>query len=348
MKACSVLLSLILTVALVIAGCSSSPRGGSGASTANSSNSGVKIIKLGSANSDKHTLYKGYEKFKEIVEAKSNGALKVQIYPNGQIGSDQTMIQGLQTGTLEALGVSTSILANFSAPMYAYDLPFVFKNEQVADKVLDGPYGQEAGKLLEGQGMVLLSYMENGFRNLTDSKHEIKTVDDLKGMKIRTMQSPMQLDIWKALGANPTPIAYGELFTAMQQHVVDGEENPFGNIALDRFYEVQKYLTLTNHVYNPMGLVMSKQFYDKLTPEQQKIVKDAAVEASTLQRQLNRDQSAKFKQTLIDKGMKVTELTPAAYQGFVDKVQPVFKAYTDKIGKQNLEEFMKEVKDNTK
>ncbi|WCK56409.1 TRAP transporter substrate-binding protein [Aneurinibacillus sp. Ricciae_BoGa-3] len=339
MRAYSFLLALAMML-MVTVGCSGIVKNKSASAT----NSNVKVIKLGSANSDKHTLYKGYEKFKEIVEAKTHGAIKVEIYPNGQIGNDQTMIQGLQTGTLEALGVSTSILANFSPGMYAFDLPFVFKDEKAADKVLDGQYGQKVGNALEDQGMVFLSYMENGFRNLTNSKHEIKTVDDVAGMKIRTMQSPMQLDIWKAMGANPTPIAYSELFTSMQQHVVDGEENPFGNIALDRFYEVQKYLTLTNHVYNPMGLVMSKKFFDSLTPEEQKIVKEAGVEAANLQRKLNREKNAEFYQTLVDKGMKVTKLTPDALQGFVNKVQPIYKTYASKIGQQNLDEFFKEIK----
>ncbi|WP_027415521.1 TRAP transporter substrate-binding protein [Aneurinibacillus terranovensis] len=339
MKKFLVFVALIMILGL-LAGCS----GSSATSGKNQSQNAAKVIKLGSVNSDKHTLYQGYLKFKEVVETKTNGAIKVQIYPNGQLGDDQSMIQGLQTGSLEATGVSTSMLANFSPPMLAYDLPFVFKDEQAADKILDGTYGQEAGKLLEKNGLILLSYMENGFRNLTNSKHEIKTVDDLAGMKIRTMQTPMQLEIWRTLGANPTPIAYPELFTAMQQHVVDGEENPFGNMTLDRFYEVQKYLTLTNHVYNPMGLVISKIFYDQLTPDQQKAVKDAAVEAANYQRKLNREKNAEYKKTLIEKGMKITELTPEAYNDFVNKVQPVYKNNESKIGKQYFDEFFSELK----
>ncbi|GAB7389084.1 TRAP transporter substrate-binding protein [Bacillaceae bacterium] len=303
----------------------------------------AKVIKLGSVNNEKHTLFEGYKKFKEIVEAKTNGAIKVEIYPNGLLGNDRTMIEGLQLGTLEMVGVSTSMLANWAPSMLAFDLPFSISDTEMADKILDGPFGEKAGKQLEKEGLVLLAYMENGFRHLTNSKREVKTVKDLEGLKIRTMQTPLVLETWKALGTNPTPMAYTELFTALEQKVVDGQENPYGNMALDKFYEVQKYLTNTSHVYNPMGLVISKKFFDQLSPDEQAVLKEAAQEAARFQRKLNREKSEEYLKILVDNGMQVTDLTPEARQEFVDKVQGVYSQFADKIGKEYYDQFMAEV-----
>ncbi|WP_134703976.1 TRAP transporter substrate-binding protein [Ammoniphilus sp. YIM 78166] len=306
----------------------------------------AKVLKIGSVNNDKHTLFQGYSKFKEIVEAKSNGSIKVEIYHSGVLGDDRSMIEGLQLGTLEAVGVSTSMLGNWSKPMLAYDLPFAFPSEEVADKVLDGPYGQKAGQELEKQGLILVSYMENGFRHLTNNKREVKSVADVAGLKIRTMQTPLHLSTWKALGANPTPMAYTELFTAMQQGVVDGQENPYGNMALDKFYEVQKYLTKTGHVYNPMGFVLSKKFMDQLSEEERNMIKEAGIEASKHQRQLNRDRNQEYLKTLTDSGMAITELTPESYQEFLDKVQVVYQENVKEIGQESVDEFIAEVNKN--
>lgn len=300
------------------------------------------VMKLGSVNNDKHTLHDGYEKFKEIVEKETNGEIKVEIYMNGLLGNDQSMIEALQLGTIESVGVSTSMLANWAPSMLAFDLPFMIKDEATADKILDGSFGEKAAKQLEEEQLLLLGYMENGFRQLTNSKHEVKTLQDMKGFKIRTMQTPLNLATWKALGTNPTPMPYTELFTAMEQKVIDAQENPYGNMALDKFYEVQKYLTQTNHVYNPMGLVISKKFYDQLTPEQQKVIKEAGEEASIYQRELNREKSQEYLKTLEDKGMVITELSPKARKEFEEKAQSVNEEFKEEIGKEYYDEFVAE------
>ncbi|WP_085505762.1 TRAP transporter substrate-binding protein [Thalassobacillus devorans] len=335
-------LGLALLIGL-LAACSNNDNQSTSAQSDSGSNGGEVVLKIGSVNSDKHTLYKGYKKFQEIVEKETGGSVKVEIYPNGQLGDDRTMIEGLQLGTLEAVGVSTSMLANWAPQMLAYDLPFAFPNREVAYKVLDGPYGQKAGKTLESEGIVLLSYMENGFRHLTNDVKEVKSPSDIEGLKIRTMQTPMHIDTWKALGANPTPMAYTELFTAMQQGVIDGQENPYGNISVDKFYEVQKYLTETNHVYNPMGLVISKDFFGGLSEEQQKVIKEAAITASNYQRDLNEEKTKEYKKTLIDNGMQITELTEGQHQNFLESVQSVYSEYEGELGEENITEFLSEV-----
>ncbi|MBM7649693.1 tripartite ATP-independent transporter DctP family solute receptor [Bacillus ectoiniformans] len=343
----SLIVFVLILMSIVLAACSGEETKSSQSSNSGGSESGGEVvIKIGSVNNEKHTLFKGYEKFKELVEEETGGKIKVKIYPNGQLGDDRTMIEGLQFGTLEAVGVSTSMLANWAPPMLAYDLPFAFPDNETAYKVLDGAFGEKVGKLLEKEDLVLLSYMENGFRQLTTSKKEVKTADDLKGLKIRTMQTPVHLETWKKLGASPTPMAYTELFTAMQQGVIDGQENPYGNMAMDKFYEVQKYLTETNHVYNPMGLVISKKFFDALSEENQKVVKEAAVEAAAYQRDLNQKENEGYKQTLIDNGMKITELTPKAKEEFSKVTQSVYDDFSKEIGKEYMDEFLAEVEKN--
>jgi TRAP-type transport system periplasmic protein len=344
----SVISLLVLGSMVFLSACSggiaSSSNGSAGGEkTSSGSSSGQKVIKIGSVNNDKHTLYQGYQKFGEIIEAETDGKIKVEIYPNGQLGDDRTMIEGLQFGTLEAVGVSTSMLANWAPPMLAYDLPFAFPDAETAYKVLDGPFGEKVGTLLENEDLVLLSYMENGFRLLTNNEKEVRTISDIKGLKIRTMQTPVHLETWKALGASPTPMAYTELFTAMQQGVIDGQENPYGNMAMDKFYEVQKYLTETKHVYNPMGLVISKKFFDGLSKEEQEIVMKAGKEAGDYQRKLNQDETEKYKQVLIDNGMQITELSPVEFQAFADATKVVYEKFESEIGKEYIDEFLAEL-----
>ncbi|PLR78524.1 ABC transporter substrate-binding protein [Bacillus sp. V3-13] len=339
------IVSVLALLLVMLAACSSGNTTSStiSANEKSSSPDDQVVIKIGSVNNDKHTLYKGYQKFKEIIEKETGGKIKVEIYANGQLGDDRTMIEGLQFGTLEAVGVSTSMLANWAPPMLAYDLPFAFPDNETAYQVLDGPFGEKVGKLLEKENLVLLAYMENGFRQLTNNEKEIKSVKDLKGLKIRTMQTPVHLETWKKLGASPTPMAYTELFTAMQQGVIDGQENPYGNMAMDKFYEVQKYLTETNHVYNPMGLVISKKFFDGLSEEDKKIIKNAAVEAAKYQRELNQQENESYKQTLIDNGMQITELSPEAIDEFSNATQSIYETFSSEIGKEYLEEFLAEL-----
>ncbi|MDQ0218689.1 TRAP transporter substrate-binding protein [Peribacillus cavernae] len=344
-----ILLTLLVSIVLIgVTACSGSKNtaapSDSKATASSGDSKGAKVIKLGSVNNDKHTLHDGYEKFKEIVEKETDGKVKVEIYANGLLGNDRTMIEGLELGTIEAVGVSTSMLANWAPSMLAYDLPFSISSEEVADKILDGPYGQKSAEQLEKEGILLLGYMENGFRHLTNSKREIESLDDLKGLKIRTMQTPLILETWKELGTNPTPMAYTELFTAMEQKVIDGQENPYGNMALDKFYEVQKYLTKTNHSYNPMGLVVSKKFYDKLSKDEQSILKEAGLEASAYQRKLNREKSEEYLKILEDNGMVATDLSEKERKKFEDKVQNVYKGFSDEIGQEYLDQYLAELK----
>ena len=308
----------------------------------------VKTIRAGIGLNDKHPQYLGLLKFKEIVEEKTNGQIIVETYHSGQLGDDRTMTEALQLGTQEVVIPSTAPLANFVPEFSVFDFPFLFPNEQVADKVLDGEVGQKFLDKLSDQNLVGLSYWENGFRQVSNSKTPIASAADFKGLKLRTMENDLHLEAFRALGANPTPMAFTELFTAMQQGTVDGQENPFATIYLSKFYEVQDYVSNTNHIYSPFVFLMSKTFYDGLTEEQQKIVKDASVEAGLYERQLNREANAKYIEDLQAEGVTYTEIGPEQYAEMKELVQPVIDKYADKIGKDTVQEVYDAIEEASK
>ena len=298
----------------------------------------TKTIRAGIGLNDAHPQYKALLKWKELVEERTDGAITVETYHSSQLGDDRSMTEALQIGSQEVTIPSTAPIANFVPEYSIFDFPFLFPNEQVADKVLDGEVGQKFLDKLEDQNLVGLAYWENGFRDVTNSEHPIESAEDLKGLKLRTMENELHLDAFKALGANPTPMALGELFTAMQQGTVDGQENPIPTIYLQGFYEVQDYVSATNHIYSPFVFLMSKSFFDGLTEEQQTIVKEAAVEAGALNRELNREATAENLQDLKDEGMNYNEVSPEERQEMIDIVQPVLDEYAEKIGAETVQE----------
>ncbi|MFW5749420.1 MAG: DctP family TRAP transporter solute-binding subunit, partial [Halanaerobium sp.] len=209
---------------------------------------------------------------------------------------------------------------------------------------LDGTVGQDLLDQLEDEDIIGLAYWENGYRQLTNSKRAVESPEDVEGLKIRTMENPMHLAAWEEMGANPTPMAFGELFSAMQQGVVDGQENPWGTIYLQNFFEVQDYATDTGHVYSPFVLMISKQFYDKLPEDYQEIVKEAAVEAKDHNRETNREMNAEYLDDLKEE-MEVTELTAEQKAEFQEAVQPVYEEFEEEIGADLVEDVQEQVEE---
>lgn len=224
-----------------------------------------------------------------------------------------------------------------------FDIPFLFPDEKVADAVLGGEVGEGLLDKLADQNLVGLGYWENGFRDLTNSKRAVATVEDFKGLKIRTMENQLHLEAFRALGANPTPMAFTELFAAMQQGTVDGQENPYATIYLQKFFEVQSHVSNTHHIYSPWAFLVSKPFFDGLTAEQQEIVTEAAYEAGAFQRTMNRETSDEYLANLQAEGMTYTEITPEARQEMVDKIKPVVEDFADEIGKDVVDAIYKAV-----
>lgn len=288
-------------------------------------------ITAGIGLNDKSAQYKSLEYFKELVEKNSAGKITVELYHSSQLGDDREMMEALKMGTQEMTCPSTAPISTFVNGFKIFDLPFLFPNEKIADYILDGPVGQSLLDQLKDQGLIGLAYWENGYRMLTNNGHAVKSPADVQGLKIRTMENPIHLAAWRAMGANPTPMAFGELFSAMQQHVVDGQENPWGTIYLQNFFEVQDFATDTGHVYSPFVLLISKFFWDGLPADLQKVVKDAALEAKVHNRKLNRQMNAEYLEKLKEK-MTVTILTPEQKAEFQKAVQPVYDEYANEIG----------------
>lgn len=309
----------------------------------------ARVIRAGIGLNDKHPQYLALVKFKEIVEKETNGAIKVETYHSSQLGDDRAMMEALQLGTQQMTIPSTAPIANFVPEFSVYDIPFIFPSEEVADKVLlESDIAKELLDKLPAQGMVGLAYWENGFRDLTNDKVPVATAKDFKDLKIRTMENQLHLAAFKALGANPTPMAFAEVFTAMQQGTIDGQENPIATIYLQKYNEVQKYVSTTNHVYSPFVVLLSKMFWDESSKEEQEIMVKAAEEAGVYERELVRKANKEYLGELEKAGMVVTEVTPEAREGMKALTDPAVEQFADKIGKETIEQVKKAVEDAQK
>ena len=263
--------------------------------------------------------------FAERVKAKTNGRIEIQVAHSAQLGDDAAMITALRSGTLDISANSQGAIANVVPEYAAIGLPFLFSDVQKAWQLLDGPVGEELTKRTAAKGMVVLGYWDNGIRHVTNSKRPIKAPADLKGLKIRTPPDGMTVDIMQTLGADTQQIKFAELYVALQQGVVDGQENPLANIASAKLYEVQKYLTLSGHKYETNPFVMSKRSWDKLAPADQKVFTEAATEATQAQRKLSKEADEKLVAELKAKGVQIETVDRKA---FVDATKPVYTKWS--------------------
>ncbi|WP_444685277.1 TRAP transporter substrate-binding protein [Alkalicoccus luteus] len=303
------------------------------------------VIEAGIGLNNQHPQYEGLLRFKEIVEEATDGDVYVETYHSSQLGDDREMMEALQLGSQEVTIPSTAPVTNFVEEYAILDFPFLFANEEVAMEVLNGEIGDELLDSLEDQEMVGLAWWENGYRDLTNSTQPVETAEDFQGLTIRTMENEVHLEAFSELGANPTPMAFGELFTGMQQGTVDGQENPLATIYLEGFYEVQDYYSDTNHVYSPFVFLMSKQFYDSLPDDYQEIVGDAAQEAGEFQIEQNRAQNEELLEALIDEGMEHSEVTDEAREEMAEIVQPVNDQFAEQLDQDFVERFFQAVEE---
>lgn len=327
------ILGLLLAVTLVVAGC-----GGGGSESQGDSATGEPVVlKAGHAVAEAHPYHLGLVKFKEIVEEQTGGQVQVELFPNGTLGSERDMIEGLQMGSIDVVVTSTGPVINFIPEMGVVDLPFIFSSSEHAYTVLDGEVGQELLQKFDDIGIKGLAFWENGFRHLTNSKRPIESVEDIAGLKIRTMENEVHQEAFKALGASPTPMAWGEVFTSLQQGTIDGQENPIPIIYTMNIYEVQKYLALTGHFYSPALLLMSQATFDKLTPEQQEICASAALEAAAYERDKINEQTEEQLSLLEEKGMVITR---PDVQALREATKAVYDKYQDQFGQERIEKIL--------
>lgn len=282
-----------------------------------------RTIRWGHLNNTDHPVSKGVQKFTELVAAKSGGKLKVREYPANQLGSEMQQQSALRAGTQEMQSPATTSLVGIVKDYGLIDFPFIVSTPQQADALLDGPLGSALLAKLPEKGLIGLGYWDLGFRNVTNSRRAITKGEDLDGIKIRVIPNPVYLETFKAFNANPVPMSFSELYTALETRTVDGQENPFSVILSNKFYEVQKYLSVTNHTYSTNIILVSKIFWDKLSKEEQTILQEAANEARDYQRKVSREQATASISELKAKGMAVNEIAPAELARMRDKTKPI-------------------------
>jgi tripartite ATP-independent transporter DctP family solute receptor len=291
-----------------------------------------RTIKWTNGVNEDHSVGLGVKKMQEVLNAKTGGKLKIHAFWGGSAGGDLAGAQATRAGTQEIVCTSGSALMGIVKELGVFDLPFLFANEQEAYAVLDGPAGQYFNKKLEAAGLVNLAYWENGFRNLTNSKRAVAKVEDFDGVKVRVMQNTIFLDTFKTLGSNPTPMAFGEVFTALETKAIDGQENPFSTIETAKLYEVQKYLSVTRHAYSPFFVLYSKKLWDQLSAQEQAALREAALAGQTVQRDASRAQDEKSLAMLKTRGMVVSEFSPAEKARIVAKLKPIYDKHVPNIG----------------
>ncbi|HZQ59780.1 MAG TPA: TRAP transporter substrate-binding protein [Casimicrobiaceae bacterium] len=294
------------------------------------------------ANPQGHPITMGGEKFAELLAKKSGGKMTVKIFAGGVLGGDVQVLSAVQGGTIDMTSMNSGILQSQVKEFAIVDMPFLFNNPKEVDAVMDGPLGKELADKLPAKGLVNLAYYDLGFRNVTDSRRPIKAADDIAGLKIRVIQSPIYIDTFNALGANAVPMPFPEVYTALEQKTIDGQENPFTVILANKFQEVQKYLGVTRHIYNPQSFLMSKKSWDNLNKDEQGLIMSAAQESAVYQRQVSRDAQDKALAEL-KKTMEVSELPPAELAKIRAKLKPVVDKYSAQVGTEFAQRFYAEI-----
>lgn len=279
----------------------------------------------------------------EEVAKASGGKLKVRTFASASLGSDDQMQNALIGGAQEMMVGSTATLVGISKEMAVWDTPFLFTDPRQADQVLDGPVGRQLMDKLEEKGLVGLVYWENGFRNVTNSARPIEKLEDFEGIKLRVMPNPVFIDTFKRMGANAVPLPFSELFTALETKAVDGQENPYNTILSSKFYEVQKYLSVTNHVYSPWIVTVSKRWWDGLSETEQGILMDAAEKARDAEREDTRREASQALAALKERGMQINEVSPDEIQRMREQAQPAIQTVIDAVGQDLFDQVQAEV-----
>jgi tripartite ATP-independent transporter DctP family solute receptor len=293
-------------------------------------------MKMGSTQPSDHPYMVGAQKFADLIKQRTNGRIVINLYPSSQLGKgEREMVESMKQGTIELVVSSTGPLGGFSPSINILDIPYLFRDYAHVDAVLDGPIGRQLLNDMDKHGIVGMAFWENGFRHLTNSKVATKNVEQAKGLKIRVMENKVHLLAWKTAGLNPTPMAWGELYPALQQGVIDGQENPVAVFYSAKFWEVQKYFAMTYHVYSPAPFMMSKKKFQAMPKADQDLFMKTALEVAVFQRKLNRDdEEAKLKE-MAGKGLVVIRDVDKA--SFAKAMQPAYAEWNKDFGKDKIE-----------
>ncbi len=300
-----------------------------------------KTLRVAYVQKPDHPHGLGVARFAELVQQKSGGKIAVKTFGNAALGGDVQVQSAVQGGTVDMTIVIPSLLTGMVKDFVLLDLPFLFNDYAEADAVLDGPVGRKMLAKLPDQGLIGLGYWDHGFRIVTNSKLPIAKVEDFARLKIRVPQSNISIDTFNALGSNAVPLPIPELYTALETKAVDGQENPYAAVEALKFNEVQAYASNTRHAYNPLVVLFSKKTWDRLSPDERKIIQDAANEAGAYERKVSREANDKSEGDLKAKGMKINAIAPAEIVRMREKAKPV----TDKFVKEGGEALAKEMYD---
>ena len=303
-----------------------------------------RTIKLALVNTAESAHGVGAKRFAEIVAQKSGSKLKVRVYAGGSLGGEVVVASAMQGGTVEMSMMGPGLLTGMDKDFGIFDTPFLLDTDREADAVMDGPVGKRLLDRLPGKGLIGLSYWDHGFRVLTNSRRPIVRMEDIQGLKVRVQQIPVFIDAFAALGANPVPLPFPELYTALETKTVDGQENPFVSIEVTKFYEVQKYASNTRHAYSPLLVLASKRFWDQLSADERKILLDAAEETKPYERETSRLMDRKAMEELKSKGMTITEISPEERARMRDKLRPAIEKHYKTISEALVQEVDAELR----
>ncbi|WP_126424988.1 DctP family TRAP transporter solute-binding subunit [Brevibacillus marinus] len=338
--------ALALAAAVSLAGCGGQSAQPAQTAAGNGGDAGATPkeelkLKVSITVSESDTWGVAAKKWAEDLAAKSNGRINLKIYPNESLsnGNQPKGIEAVQNGSTEISLHSTIIYSVLDPKFSVPSLPWLIPDYEQADKAMNGAGGEMLKELVRSKGIEPLAFGESGYRQITNSKRAVATPEDMKGLKIRTPSMEMMVDTYKAFGADPTVMNFAEVFTALQQGVIDGQENPLPIILNSKLYEVQNHLTIWNYMYDPIVFGMNKKLYDSLDPETQQLFKETAQEAAKYQIELNRKQDAEVLAKLKEHGMQVTELTPEQIKAFQEMAKPVIEKYEGIVGKELIDAF---------
>ena len=337
--ACGVILAMFIMSVFLVAGCGAKKE----AAAAGGDKKPI-TMRYGHTMATEHAIHRAAVFFAEKVKEKTKGRVEVKVFPGGQLGGEKAQLEGLMAGTHDFFLGTQAPLSNWLPQFLALDLPYLISSEAQADKILSGEVGKYLSDLLPSKGLYSLGWSENGFRNFSNNARALHKPADLKGLKIRVMENRLMIDTFKLWGCDPTPIPINEVYTALQQGTVDGQENPVSLIEANRFHEVQKYLTISNHFYSPFILYASKMSMDKLPADLQKAIREAGQEASVYEKKIVREDNAKAVAKMEKAGIKVNRLTEAEIKVWAETARPIYDMYKDKMGAEIYGKVMNAVK----
>ena len=299
-----------------------------------------RTIRVSNGVNQEHPVGNGVAKMAACAAERSGNRMRLQGFWGGALGGDLQATQALRSGTQEMVITSSSPLVGILPDLGVFDLPFLFANEREADQILDGDFGKYIADKLPAVGLVNLAYWENGFRNLTNSRRPVARLEDFNGLRVRVMQNNIFLDTFRTVGTNAIPMAFQEVFPALETRAIDGQENPFVTIDTSKFHEVQRFLSVTRHAYTPFLVLYSKQLWDRLSAQEQQVLSACAIEGRDEQRRVSRALNDTSLANLRRNGMQVNEITPAEQARMREAVKPVYERSAPTIGKETVDRMV--------